>query len=200
MIKILTVCTGNICRSPYAQLFLQSELDRVAPGSFMFHSAGSYALVGQQMDERSLMKLHDVGVASDGFVARQLNEDNVSGNDLILAMTDAHRNSVVAMSPRMLKRTYTVREFAAVLDEFTTKADGTLPEGNDTTTVEKRWVALLKAAPLARHSARMKVEKNLDIVDPYRQSNPVYDRMVDELLPALRSIVNFESHFGNMNK
>ncbi|MDR7359924.1 arsenate reductase/protein-tyrosine-phosphatase family protein [Paeniglutamicibacter sulfureus] len=193
MINILTVCTGNICRSPYAELFLQNELNRVSPESFTIRSAGSHALVGHQMDERSSMKLHDVGVGSDGFVARQLNESTIRGNDLILALTDEHRKSIVAMSPRLLKRTYTVREFAAVLAELSALPDGTLPRGNDTTIVETRWAALLKAAQLARHAARIKFEGDLDVIDPYRQSDPVYDQMVDELLPALRSIVHFES-------
>ncbi|MDQ0094659.1 arsenate-mycothiol transferase ArsC [Paeniglutamicibacter psychrophenolicus] len=192
MIRILTVCTGNICRSPFAELFLQSELDRLSPGSFMIRSAGSHALVGHQMDERSSMKLHEVGVASDGFIARQLNEGNASGNDLILALTDEHRSSIVAMSPRLLKRTYTVREFAAVLEELAAMPDGTLPRGSDTTTVETRWAALLKAAPLARPSARSKLAGNLDVVDPYRQSDSVYDQMVEDLLPALKTIVEFE--------
>ncbi|GAA3323886.1 hypothetical protein GCM10017711_13490 [Paeniglutamicibacter sulfureus] len=97
------------------------------------------------------------------------------------------------MSPRLLKRTYTVREFAAVLAELSALPDGTLPRGNDTTIVETRWAALLKAAQLARHAARIKFEGDLDVIDPYRQSDPVYDQMVDELLPALRSIVHFES-------
>lgn len=193
MIKILTVCTGNICRSPYAELFLQHELNRISPESFTIRSAGSHALVGHQMDERSSLKLHDVGVASDGFVARQLNENTISGSDLILALTDEHRKNIVAMSPRLLKRTYTVREFAAVLAELAVMPGGTLPRGNDTTAVETRWAALLKTAQLARHAARMKLEGNLDVVDPYRQSDPVYDRMVDELLPALISIVKFEA-------
>jgi protein-tyrosine phosphatase len=192
MIKILTVCTGNICRSPYAELFLQNELNRISPKSFTIRSAGSHALVGHQMDERSSMKLHDVGVASDGFVARQLNEDTVSDSDLILALTDEHRRIIVAMSPRLLKRTYTVREFAAVLAELAAMPGGPLPRGNDTTTVATRWAALLKAAQLARHAARMKLEGNLDVVDPYRQSDLAYDQMVDELLPALRAIVKFE--------
>jgi protein-tyrosine phosphatase len=192
MIRILTVCTGNICRSPYAELFLQSELNRISPESFTIRSAGSHALVGHQMDERSSMKLRDVGVSSDGFVARQLNEHTVIGNDLILALTDEHRQNIVAMSPRLLKRTYTVREFAAVLDELAAMPDVTLPRGNDTTTVGSRWAALLKAAQLARHAARVKLEGNLDVVDPYRQADPVYDRMVEELLPALKTIVEFE--------
>ena len=145
------------------------------------------------MDERSSMKLHELGVASDGFIARQLNDENVNGYDLILALTDEHRSSIVAMSPRLLKRTYTVREFAAVLDGLAAMPEGTLPRGSDTTTVETRWAAVLKNAQLVRHAARTRLAGNLDVVDPYRQSDSVYDRMVGELLPALRSIVNFES-------
>ncbi|WP_411730607.1 low molecular weight phosphatase family protein [Paeniglutamicibacter sp.] len=193
MIRILTVCTGNICRSPYAELFLQSELNRVSPGSFTIRSAGAHALVGHQMDERSSMKLREVGVASDEFVARQLNEDIANGNDLILALTDEHRSNIVAMSPRLLKRTYTVREFATVLGELAALPDSTLPKGKDSTTVDTRWAALLNKAQLVRHVARAKSEGNLDVIDPYRQSDPVYERMVEELLPALRLIVSFES-------
>ena len=32
MVHLLTVCTGNICRSPYAERYLQRNLDDVAPG------------------------------------------------------------------------------------------------------------------------------------------------------------------------
>lgn len=193
MINILTVCTGNICRSPYAELFLQKELNRISPDSFTVRSAGSHALVGHQMDERSSMKLRDVGVVSDGFVARQLREDTAIGVDLILALTDKHRQNIVAMSPRLLKRTYTVREFAAILDQLAAMPGSTLPQGNDPTTVVTRWAALLKTAQLVRHAARINLDGKLDVVDPYRQSDPVYDQMVAELLPALRSIINFES-------
>jgi protein-tyrosine phosphatase len=70
--------------------------------------------------------------------------------------------------------------------------DVKLPRGNDTTTVDSRWAALLKAAQLARHAARVKFEGNLDVVDPFRQNDQVYDRMVEELLPALKTIVEFE--------
>ncbi len=139
------------------------------------------------------MKLREVGVASDEFVARQLNEDIANGNDLILALTDEHRSNIVAMSPRLLKRTYTVREFATVLGELAALPDSTLPKGKDSTTVDTRWAALLNKAQLVRHVARAKSEGNLDVIDPYRQSDPVYERMVEELLPALRLIVSFES-------
>ena len=39
------------------------------------------------------------------------------GGMLVLALTGAHRDAVVAEHPRLLKRTYTVREFARVLHD-----------------------------------------------------------------------------------
>ncbi|GAA5228756.1 low molecular weight phosphatase family protein [Paeniglutamicibacter antarcticus] len=192
MIRILTVCTGNICRSPFAELYLQSELDRISPGSFTLRSAGTHALVGHGMDERSSMRLGEIGVASDDFVARQLDETILSYIDLVLALSDEHRNRIVAMNPRLLKRTYTIREFAAVLDEVAALPAGSLPTGSEPAVVEMRWAALLKAAPLVRHGARVKAEGQLDVMDPYRQSDAVYDRMVDDLLPALKAIIEFE--------
>lgn len=199
MVRILTVCAGNICRSPYAELFLQSELDRISPESFTIRSAGSHALVGHHMDERSSMKLREIGVPSDGFAARQLNEQIANNNDLILALTDELRKYIVEMSPRLLKRTYTVLEFAAVLEEVSAMPNFQLPTGNDESTVDERWTTLLKAAQRARHAARIKTLGKLDVIDPYRQTDQVYEQMVNELLPALKTIVSFESFHTTQN-
>ncbi|EMQ99555.1 arsenate reductase/protein-tyrosine-phosphatase family protein [Paeniglutamicibacter gangotriensis] len=192
MIRILTVCTGNICRSPYAELFLQSELNRLSPRSFDIQSAGTHALAGHQMDDRASNKLRDIGISADGFSARQLTSDMASEVDLVLALTDAHRSQIVQLSPKLLKRTYTIREFAAVLVELMANSSVSFPSGNRPAAVLERWVTLLKIAPLNRHSARMKLSGSMDVVDPYRQNDAVYERMVDELLPSLRTIVEFE--------
>ena len=192
MIRILTVCTGNICRSPYAERFLQKEFDSISPESFAIRSAGTHALVGREMDERAAAKLSEVGGSHQDFMARQLAPATTSDMDLVLALTEEHRNKIVALSPRLLKRSYTVREFAAVIEEVT--ADPTLrfTYGNDVDAISERWGELRKAAPLKRHAARVRLSDDLDVVDPFRQDDTVYDRMVEELLPALQTIVEFE--------
>lgn len=192
MIKILTVCTGNICRSPYAELFLQNEFDRISPRAFTIRSAGTHALVGHAMDERASNKLNEVGVASAGFTAKQLTADSTNGIDLVLTLTDEHRANIVARSPRFLKRTYTVREFAAVLSELGGIPSISFSHGSEPATVDDRWASLLKVASLHRHVARDRLNGALDVIDPYRQRDSHYDQMVDQLLPALKVLSEFE--------
>lgn len=192
MITILTVCTGNICRSPYAERFLQKELNGISPDAFLIRSAGAHALVGHEMDERTASKLSEAGGTSEGFRARQITSEMTADFDLVLALSEEHRNKIVSLSPRLLKRTYTVREFAAVIQEVTANPHTIIPRGSSLTAVGDRWSALIKAAPMCRHAARQSVAGHMDVTDPYRQGDHVYDRMVVELLPALQSIIEFE--------
>ena len=52
-VRILTVCTGNICRSPVAERLLQAGLDQVLPGGFEVPSAGTRAMVGDPIQPLS---------------------------------------------------------------------------------------------------------------------------------------------------
>lgn len=192
MIRILTVCTGNICRSPYAERFLQTELNRISPGAFFIDSAGIHALVGSQMDELAASRLAEVGGTSTGFKARQITAEIVADVDLVLALSEEHRNKIVSLSPRLLKRTYTVREFAAVIQEVSANPNKKFPQGSGFSAVGERWSALLKEASLCRHTARQRLTGAMDVTDPYRREIAVYDLMVAELLPALKTIIEFE--------
>ena len=58
--RILIVCTGNICRSPFIERLLQCHLDERRPGSergIRVRSAGTGALTGSAMDERAAAQL-----------------------------------------------------------------------------------------------------------------------------------------------
>lgn len=192
MVKILTVCTGNICRSPFVERYLQRELEQLAPGAFQITSAGTGALVDRPMDRRAAESLEHAGGSAGGFLARQLTEAHLKDADFVLALTEAHRSAVVSMSPRMLKRAYTVREFARVLEVIA--VSGTeMQRGGSPDEVEIRWNALLKVAARNRHEANPSAPGGNDVIDPYRQSTAVYQQMSHELLPALQGIVDFEA-------
>lgn len=193
MVKILTVCTGNICRSPFAERYLQTHLDSLAPGRFEVSSAGTQALTGKPMDRQSAEFLALEGVNADGFGARQLNETMLAEVDFVLALTVEHRNMVLARSPRMLKRAFTVREFARVLEAVQFDADISLPRGGEHEDIAARWKVLPKLAALKRHLAPAARTGDDDVVDPYRRPPEVYEQMIDELLPSLRAIVAFEA-------
>lgn len=196
MITLLTVCTGNICRSPYAHLLLGRRLDEIAPGAFSVASAGTMGLVGRPMDERSAVRLAATGTSHrgysvDDFAARRLGDADLAGADVVLALSREHRDEVIQMSPRMLKRAYTVREFARVLDRVYREAGDAIPGGAAPEQVAARWKALIKYATLYRSGASAPGEED-DVVDPYRCEDAVYDEMVEQLLPALETIVELE--------
>ena len=82
---LLTVCTGNVCRSPLLERLLQQHLDRsLGPGAVAVRSAGTAARVDSGMDERSARLLRDLGGDPEGFTSRRLTASMVREADLVL--------------------------------------------------------------------------------------------------------------------
>ncbi|MBT1002788.1 low molecular weight phosphatase family protein [Paenarthrobacter sp. DKR-5] len=178
--RILTVCTGNICRSPMAERLLQAGLDEVCPGEFEVRSAGTHAMVGWDMQPQVQGLVHVLGGNTEGFEARLLTPQILQGQDLVLAMTREHRSAVVGMAPTLLRRTFTLREFARILPHVT-------PEGM---TTAERWKSIF--LPAARIRTRVTVPAEEDnIIDPYRHDEVVYQEMMRQLAPAARSIISW---------
>ncbi|MEV7648978.1 low molecular weight phosphatase family protein [Arthrobacter sp. NPDC089319] len=195
MIRILTVCTGNVCRSPMAERLLQSRLDAVRSGMFEVSSAGIQALAGAPMDARAAGLLHVFGGASDGFVARHLTEQHLADPALVLAMSTEHRDRVLKLAPRLLKRTFTVRELARMLDAVQNDPHLEIPGGTTAEEVEARWRRLPHLAALKRFETRAADPSEDDIVDPYRLDDSVYQQMGRELVPAIDRLVAIEESF-----
>ncbi|MES1944080.1 protein tyrosine phosphatase [Salinisphaera sp. PC39] len=83
--SILTVCTGNICRSPFAEEILRTKLSGVCLGS-----AGIGALVGEPADPLAIQVGGELGYDLQGHVARQIGGEHLRGCDLVLVMDDTH--------------------------------------------------------------------------------------------------------------
>lgn len=193
-VRLLTVCTGNICRSPYAQLALQAGLDDVRPGDFAVSSAGTGALVGNAVDPGSASILDARGVAHESFAARQITERIMDEVDLVLPLEVSHRKLVLSYSPRHLKRAYTLKELARLLDAAEAREPWTQRLAGSAT-VEERWAAL--PMHLARERGLSRVEEGVDdIADPYRQPQSAFDAMAVEIDAAVERIVGFERQFN----
>lgn len=159
----------------------------------MVRSAGTHALTGNPMESTAADRVLQNGGIDSGFIARQLNEATLEGVDFVLAMTEEHRTAVVGMSPKMLKRAYTIREFAEILDEISSDPLSEIPAGNDPESRTARWTRLRQVALLKRHGARTRLNDVLDIEDPYRRGDAAFDAMVSDLNPLLQSIARFEA-------
>lgn len=145
------------------------------------------------MDPAAASRLTRKGGSSHEFRARQLREEILVGVSFVLAMTEAHRAAIVAMSPKMLKRTYTIAEFAAVLDDLMGAPLTELPHGRTLESRVARWEMLRTLILLRRHSTRTRLSRISDIADPYMRGELAFDNMVTALDPLIASIVRFES-------
>jgi protein-tyrosine phosphatase len=204
-VRILTVCTGNICRSPVAERLLQAGLDQVVPGGFQVASAGTRALVGEPMQPISADIVRTFGGSPEGFAARQLTPKILRGVDLVLTMTSGHRGEVLQLDASLLKRTFTIREFARMLDVLGHRA-AAAADGRPAAIVEPSpagaadddaglaanaalWRGLPARAAGVRHLSLPADSAENDIVDPYRRAPEVYREMEDQLAPAIVSIL-----------
>ena len=150
--RVLFVCVGNICRSPLGEHLLRMSLP--ADG-FEVSSAGVQALEGWPMSPDAAAELELRGGSAEGFRARRLTEAMVAESDLILTATIDIRSRVLSESPSALRRTFTVREFAALLDVV------------DAPTLRE----LVDQAGASRSHA---VLDDYDIVDPYQRDTGVH--------------------------
>jgi protein-tyrosine phosphatase len=217
-VRILTVCTGNICRSPVAERLLQAGLDQVLPGGFRVRSAGTMAMVGHPIQPLSAEIIARYGGNPEPFAARQLTAKILRDTDLVLTMSTEHRGEVLKLDPSLLKRTFTIREFARMLDVLEESEDrgerrdredlerdggrqreaGTpsyvtnqLPNDNRLLAHNQSWRNLPARAASVRHLALAPDPADNDVVDPYRRDAGYYHRMEDELAPAVLAILRY---------
>jgi len=177
-VRILAVCTGNICRSPAVERLLRAELgDGVGT---TVSSAGVGAVVGAPIPVQMATLLRAQGVSPDGFAARQVTEAMLQGSDLVLALTREHRSRIVELCPAAVRRTFTLLEFARLTSE---RGPDALPGA----TTAERLLALLPFAASQRgvHPVAKGAD---DVQDPWGRDDETYRRVFDELTRAVATI------------
>lgn len=195
--SILTVCSGNICRSPLAEQLLRVGLAGVDGVSVA--SAGTIAMVGDGMPpEAQALSVRFGATDATAHVSRQLDEQLIRDADLVLGMSREHRRAVVELVPAATRRTFTLREFAHLaasvtdgdLDDaaFPFAAPGSLGEPAEANTANLR-AAVTAAASLRGVVAPFATPDDADVVDPYRRSAVVYEESAAQLVPAVQASV-----------
>ena len=120
--RLLFVCTGNICRSPFAQFhtrfLLEARLGPRQAARFQVASAGTGAVVDSGMHRLSRAQLSTRRDHPDvaAFRGRQLPERDVALADLVLTVSREHRGRVLEDVPQALPKAFTIREFARLLE------------------------------------------------------------------------------------
>lgn len=182
--RILTVCTGNICRSPQAEQLLRARLPHAVPGAdssaVEVTSAGTMALDGDPMERHAAAEAMRLGVDdTDAHRARRLQPAQIEGADLVIALAAEHRGAVIRAVPSAQRRTFTLIEFTRLVELLATDSDAptVVPLGADGTAAFLRRV--VDAAATARGLLSAAQTRGIDVDDPYGRSARAYRRSTD---------------------
>lgn len=97
--RICFVCTGNICRSPSAEVILRARAED-AGLDVVVDSAGTDSYhVGDMADERALRAMKAAGYDGSAHVARQFDEEWFAERDLIVALDRGHARLLESLAP-----------------------------------------------------------------------------------------------------
>jgi len=158
-LRLLTVCTGNVCRSPAAAVILRRALelegldDRVEVGS----AGTSWEVAGMPMDDRTELALERAGYPRPfEHTARTIHLTELMAWDLVLAMTPEHAQTMRRMAEQA-------------------------PEG----CVAPQIAMWRRYEPGAEQCA----ETDLAVEDPWYEGQSAFDRTIKDLERAVPGIL-----------
>jgi protein-tyrosine phosphatase len=176
---VLFVCTGNICRSPAAELLLSS---RLADQDVAVSSAGTRARVGEPVHPPMAELLRAAGVSPEPFAARLLSREQLAGADLVLVMTREHRTAAVALAPAAVRRSFLLLEAVAMASSIS--ASGWPAEAG--VSPAERLAAL---PGLAGRHRTARGQQDREVPDPYQRPIEDYRESFDTVAAAVDRLV-----------
>ena len=142
-----------------AEYLLQNMLEKKNIGGWEVKSAGIAAFPSGDISQETLKVLREEEIAADNHSVKQINQEMVKKSDIILTMTESHKEHLKRVMDLNEGKLYTLKELI----------------GDD----------------------------ELDILDPFGQSLPVYEKTKEEIKKALDELIGrldqFVSEEGNQN-
>ncbi|NHC45925.1 arsenate reductase/protein-tyrosine-phosphatase family protein [Motilibacter aurantiacus] len=177
-LRVLFVCTGNVCRSPAAAaLARRLGGDRV---ELLAESAGTSPLTGHPIEADTAAALHARGIDASAHRGRPITRGLVAAADLVLTMTREQRSQAVALCPPALRRSFTVRELRRLVDRA--EAEGSSRPAGDACSAAE-WVA-----SVGRWRG-LATPGDDDVPDPFGRPAAVHEQVVGLLAENLAVVV-----------
>ncbi|MCM3261481.1 low molecular weight protein arginine phosphatase [Paenibacillus lautus] len=182
MKNILFVCTGNTCRSPMAEGMLR-KLANQRGIPLETQSAGVSAVDGMPVSRHAESILRDQDI-QDRLVSKPLTANLVEWADLILTLTQSHKQYAIRQFPHAADKMHTLKEFVEddrrVLDDLREQ--------------DSLYATLELARSLGRDVSDRDRERlielrqripSFDISDPFGGSREEYEATAAEIRTAL---------------
>lgn len=161
--RILFVCTGNVCRSPMAEAFLAHEAERRGL-DLSVRSTGTHAWDGRAatFDGRRIMD--ERGVNMDAHRAARTTAEHIEWADLVIGMSVEHARETVREFPEAEPKTFLLKQLLELMPHL-----GPLDD-------PAAWV---KEADSRRALAEATTAHDID--DPFGEREAAYRRVSDEI-------------------
>ncbi|WP_233550909.1 low molecular weight protein-tyrosine-phosphatase [Amnibacterium setariae] len=99
--RVMTVCTGNICRSPMAEVVLRDRFEAAGLGDRVVVDSGGISSeeLGNPIDPRAAQVLREAGYPVPRRTAHQVSARDIAERDLLLPMTAQHARRLRTQAP-----------------------------------------------------------------------------------------------------
>ncbi len=109
--KIMFICTGNICRSAMAHKMLEKRV-KEENKDIEVYSCGVFAENGDVPTYEAIQTMKEYGIDLSKHRATNIRNSNIKDMDVILCATSSHKNNVIRMYPELKEKVYTMKEYA----------------------------------------------------------------------------------------
>lgn len=191
--SVLIVCTGNVHRSAIADELLATWANWYLPTELArrvhIASAGTHAPVGAPMGRTVRRIAAELGAEDRGHRAAPVTVKLIDQADLILTAAREHRAELLSLSPRVLRRTFTIREAGRIAGDMGPRipVEEVGRSGRRRVTQAPMSVAALRAivAELDERRSGYLDPSADDVIDPEGRDAAAFEEMVRQEVPAL---------------
>jgi protein-tyrosine phosphatase len=111
-LRIVCVCSGNICRSPMAQGLVRRKLSERGRAAAVI-SAGTLDLGGRSAAEHACTAMRMWGEPIEGHRSQKVSIPLLQLADYVLVMSPNHEAYILAADPRLERRLVRIWEYAS---------------------------------------------------------------------------------------
>ena len=115
--KIMFVCTGNICRSAMAEAMLKKMLEENKKENIEVYSCGISADDGDAPTQNAIDVMNEYEIDLKKHRATNIRYSNIEKMDIILCATLSHKMFVIRLYPELKDKIFTLKEYVGIKDE-----------------------------------------------------------------------------------